>query len=124
MWKTTMDNKMDSIMKNQTWELVELLASKSMVIYKWVYKAKEEMKGKIEKYKARLVAKGYTQTARVDFDETFSLVAKMNIVRIVIALATIQNWKISQLDIKSVFLNGELEEEVYTKQPKGYIKEG
>lgn len=81
-----MDLETNSIVKNQTWELVELPPNKPVVNCEWNYKMKEGANGKIEKHKARLVAKGYTQTTRVDFEETFSLMAKLNTVRIVIAL--------------------------------------
>lgn len=115
---------MESIMKNQTWELVELPPNKPIVNCKQIYKIKEGANGNIEKYKARLVAKGYTQIARVDYEETFSSIAKLNTVRAVIALAAQKNQKIYQLDVKSAFLNGEIEEVIYMTQPEGYTEKG
>ena len=89
---------------------------------KWVYKTKYDENGKIEKYKARLVAKGYSKKYGVDYTEVFAPVARMDTVQMIIALAAHKNWIISQLDVKSVFLHGELSEEVYVEQPRGYEK--
>jgi hypothetical protein len=89
-----------------------------------VYKIKKDAEGKLVKHKARLVAKGYVQEQGVDFEEVFAPVARMESVRLLMALAVQESWKLHHMDVKSAFLNGELEEEVYVKQPLGYIKEG
>lgn len=86
-----MNAETDAITKNQTWDLVELPLNKLVVNCKWVYKVKKGVDGKIGKFNARLVAKGYTQTVGINFDETFSLVAKLNTVRTMIALTTQNN---------------------------------
>ena len=78
----------------------------------------------MEKYKARLVAKGYKQKVGIDYEEVFAPVARIETVRLVISLATQNKWKIFQLDVKSAFLNGYLNEEVYIDQPKGYVRSG
>ena len=77
--------------------------------------------GSIDKFKARLVANGYSQQEGIDFEETYALVAKLNTIRLLVALATKHNRRIHQLDVKSAFLNGDLKEEVYLQQPKGFV---
>lgn len=91
---------------------------------KWVYKTKLNENGDIDKHKARLVAKGYAQCYGIDYNEVFAPVARLDTIRTIIAIASHSGWEIFQLDVKSSFLHGELEEEVYVNQPEGFIKRG
>nr|GEY18901.1 ribonuclease H-like domain, reverse transcriptase, RNA-dependent DNA polymerase [Tanacetum cinerariifolium] len=91
---------------------------------KWVFKTKRDAKGKIIKYKARLVAKGYVQEPGIDFDEVFAPVARIETVRLILALAAYRGWQVHHLDVKSAFLHGDLKEEVYVIQPEGFIQQG
>ena len=119
-----MDDEIATIEKNNTRELVDLPKNKEVIGLKWVYKTKYKEDGSIQKHKARLVAKGYSQQPRIDFNETFAPVARMETIRIVLALAAQMELPIYQLDVKSAFLNGELQEEVYVEQPEGYVIKG
>eukprot|EP00253_Pinus_taeda_P029593 PITA_29593 len=123
-WKIAMEQEYDSIIRNNTWELVELPRGKQVIGFKWLYKPKINTDGTIEKLKSRLVAKGYTQKKGIDYEETFTPVAKLNTIRMLIALATKKHWIMQQLDVKSTFLNGELKEEVYLEQPEGFFQKG
>ena len=88
---------------------------------KWVYKRKRGVDGKVETFKARLAAKGYTQKEGIDYDETFSPVAMLKSIRILFSIATHYDYEIWQMDVKTAFLNGNLEEEIYMMQPEGFI---
>lgn len=123
-WKQAMDEEIESIEKNNTWELTTLPRGQKTIGVKWVYKAKKNAKGEIEKYKARLVAKGYKQKQGVDYEEVFAPVARLETIRMIIAIAAQYKWSIHQMDVKSAFLNGLLEEEVYVEQPEGYVVKG
>lgn len=123
-WKNAMKLEIQSIEKNQTWELVKLPPHAKKIGVKWVYKKKLNEEGKIEKYKARLVMKGYAQTAGVDYTEVFALVARWDTIRSLLVLAAQRGWSVFQLDVKSAFLYGELKEEVYVDQPEGFVKAG
>jgi hypothetical protein len=123
-WVEAMDREMQSIEKNKTWELVKLPTGKKPIGLKWVYKLKKNSDGEVVKHKARLVAKGYVQKFGVDYEEVFAPVARLDTVRVLLALAANQGWKVHHLDVKSAFLHGELGEEVYVSQPEGYIVKG
>jgi hypothetical protein len=123
-WIHAMDEEIRAIEKNNTWELVSLPKGHKAIGVKWVYKAKKNIKGEIERYKARLVAKGYIQKAGIDYDEVFAPVARLETIRLIISLAAQHKWKIHQMDVKSAFLNRLLEEEVYIEQPLGYKVKG
>ncbi|TYK28116.1 Zinc finger, CCHC-type [Cucumis melo var. makuwa] len=102
--------------------MVDLPEGKNAIGLKWVYKTKFAADGSLEKHKARLVVKGYAQQHGIDFEETFSPVARFKTMRIVLALPAQQQWPVYQFDVKSAFLNGELQEEVYVEQPEGFVK--
>lgn len=123
-WKDAMDEEIKSITKNDTWELTTLPRGHKAIGVRWVYKAKKNAKGEVERYKARLVAKGYSQRQGIDYDEVFAPVARLETIRLIISLAAQNKWKIYQMDVKSAFLNGFLEEEVYIEQPLGYEVKG
>ncbi len=116
-----MDEKMTALDVNATQELVVLLEDKKTIGCKWVYKVKHNADGSVSRYKARLVAKGYAQTYGIDYEETYSLIAKMTTIRAIIAMATTKGWSLHQMDVKNVFLHGYLQEEVYMEQPPGYV---
>ncbi|GJV14093.1 ribonuclease H-like domain, reverse transcriptase, RNA-dependent DNA polymerase [Tanacetum coccineum] len=123
-WIEAMEIELDSINKNNTWTLTTLPTNQKAIGLKWVFKTKRDAKGKIIKYKARLVAKGYVQEQGIDFDEVFAPVARIETVRLILALATYHGWQVHHLDVKSVFLHEDLKEEVYVTQPEGFIQQG
>lgn len=116
-WKQAMDAEMAAILENKTWELTTLAPGQRAIRLKWVFKVKRDPAGNIVKHKPRLVAKGYAQRHGVDFDEVFAPVARMEMVRLLLALATHNGWQVHHMDVKSAFLNGDLAEEVYVHQP-------
>ena len=115
---------MESMYSNSVWELVALPERFRPIRNKWIYKRKKGPDGKFETYKARLVAKGYTQKERVDYEETFSPVAILKSIRNLLSMAASLDYEIWQMDVKTVFLNGNLDEEIYMSQPKGFIEKG
>jgi Reverse transcriptase (RNA-dependent DNA polymerase) len=118
-WLCAMQEELQALKKNDTWELVNLPAGERVVGCKWVYTVKQTPQGKVERYNARLVAKGYSQTYDNDYNETFAPVAKMGTVRMLVSCAANFNWPLHQLDVKNVFLHGDLKEEVYMEIPSG-----
>lgn len=116
-WIETINKGIESIKKNKTWSLVNLPNKAKVVGFKWIFKMKLNAEGVLEKHKARLVAKGYSQKHEIDYGEVYAPTARMKMVRTIVFLAAQRQWKIHQLDVKSVFLHGELEEDVYVKQP-------
>lgn len=117
-----MEDELQALEHNHTWDLTFLPAGKKIIGTKWVYRVKYKADGTVDRYKARLVAKGYTQVAGLNFFESFSPVAKVVTVRIFLALATCKAWPIHQLDINNAFLHGYLKEDVYLALPEGYTK--
>ena len=103
------NDEMATLDVNETWELVPLPKGKKSIGCKWVYKVNHKSDGSIEIYKARLVTKGYAQTYGIDYEETFSPVAKMETVRAIIAVAASKVWTLHQMDVKNAFLHGELQ---------------
>jgi hypothetical protein len=120
VWRKAMDAEIEAITKNETWELTTLPSGSKAIGVKWIFKTKYNEKGKIEKHKARLVAKGYTQRYGIDYGEVFAPVARWDTIRSVLALAANNGWNVFQLDVKSAFLHGELDEDIYVEQPLGY----
>ncbi len=120
-WDNAMDEEMAALDVNATWELVVLPKDKKAIRCKWVYKVKHNAYGYVSRYKARLVAKGYAQTYGIDYEETYNPVAKMTNIRSIIAMAAAKGWSLHQMDVKNVFLHGDLQEEVYMEQPLSYV---
>ena len=119
-----MEEELNMNDKNNTWNLVDPPKGKDIIGLKWVYKTKYNEDGSIQKHKARLVAKGYSQQPRVDFNETFAPIAIIETIRLVLAITAQLELNVYQMDVKSAFLNGELKEEVYVGQPRGYEFKG
>jgi vacuolar-type H+-ATPase catalytic subunit A/Vma1 len=119
-WIRAMNEELDQIEKNNTWELVPRPEDKNVIGSKWVFKNKMNEKGQVVRNKARLVCKGYAQVEGHDFDETFAPVARLEAIIMFLAYSCHKNFKVYQMDVKSTFLNGELEEEVYMEQPEGF----
>ena len=123
-WRSAMIEGMDALNGNGTCNLVHLPTEKKAIGCRWVFAVKVNPDGSVARLKARLVAKGYAQTYGVDYSDTFSHVAKMTSVRLFISLVATHNWDLHQLDIKNVFLHGNLQEEVYMEQPLGFVAQG
>ena len=114
-----MQEEIKSLYANDTWDLVSLPKGRKALPNKWVYKVKK-IEGK-PKYKARLVAKGYAQKEGIDFQEVFSPVVKMTTLRVLFALTAMLNLELYQMDVKIAFLHGDIDEEIYMKQPEGFV---
>ena len=108
-----MQEEYSSITKNDVWEVVPRPEGKSVVTSRWLYKIKHVADGSIEKFKARFVARGFSQVEGVDYEETFAPVARYTSIRSIISIAAEMGWKIHQMDVKTAFLNGFIQEEVY-----------
>eukprot|EP00253_Pinus_taeda_P025994 PITA_25994 len=121
-WEATMDEEYNSLIENQTWDLVPLPSNRKLVRCKWLYWTKKSSNGQVSRYKARLVAKGFQQVHGVDYDETFSPVAKMDSIRLALSIAAVRGWEVHHMDVKNAFLHGDLEEEIYMEQPPGYMQ--
>ncbi|KAG8481678.1 hypothetical protein CXB51_026593 [Gossypium anomalum] len=119
-WKQTMLDELSMIEKNQTWELVAKRANRKVIGVKWVFRAKYNADGTLNKLKPRMVVKGFRQKYGINYLETFAPVARLDTIRLLVALAVQKQWQIHQLDVKLVFLNGFLDEEIYVEQPEGF----
>ena len=119
-WKDAMREERSALENNKTWEIVERPKGKNIVDCKGIFTLKYKADGPLERHKARLVVKGYTQTYGVDYQDTFAPVAKMNTVRILLSLATHDNWQLIQYDVKNTFLHSDLDEEIYMNIPPGF----
>ncbi|GKD76345.1 zinc finger, CCHC-type containing protein, partial [Tanacetum coccineum] len=123
-WKEAINDKMDSIMSNNTWVLADLPQGCKPLGCKWIFKRKLKLDGTIEKFKARLVIQGFKQKSGIDYFDTYTPVARISNIRLLIAMASIHNLIIHQMDVKTSFLNAELDDEVYMNQPQGFIMPG
>jgi hypothetical protein len=115
-----MQEEYDSIMHNDVWEVVPRLEGKLVVTSRWLYKIKYVADGSIEKHKDRFVARGFSQIEGIDYDETFVPVARYTSIRSIMAIVAEMGWNIHQMDVKTTFLNGFIEEEVYIEHSYGF----
>ena len=116
-WKNACDDEIESLVKNGTWELVNLPIGKTTIGCKWVMKKKRGADGNVNRYKSRVVAQGFTQRKGIDYQEVFSPVVRYSSIRMVLAVANQFDMEVHQMDVMSAYLNGILEEEIYMKQP-------
>ena len=119
-WKKAMAKEIAALTEHETWKLVDLPSGANVVGCKWVYKTKRKANGEIDRHKARLVAQGYSQEEGIDYNEVFAPVAKYKSIRTVLAIANQLDLEVHQMDVVSAFLNGDLEEVIYMKQPEGF----
>ncbi|GJX43983.1 retrovirus-related pol polyprotein from transposon TNT 1-94 [Tanacetum coccineum] len=124
LWKEAIKDEMDSILGNQTWELAELPKGVRPIGSKWVFKKKLNPDGSISAFKAILVAKGYRQKEGINYFDTHAPVARISSIRTLIVISAVKGLYIHQMDVKTAFLNGYLNEEVYMEQPKGFVIQG
>lgn len=122
LWMTAMEEELQSLHKNKTWELVKRPKNKNIVGCKWVYKKKVGTQGNTGvQHKARLVAKGYSQREGVDFNEVFAPVVRHTSIRVLLSIVTAQDLELEQLDVKTAFLHGDLDENIWMEQPTGFV---
>ena len=125
MWKDAMEEEMSSLHNNDTWELTELSKGKKAIGYKWVYAKKQgSLKEDTVRYKVRLIAKGYAQREGIDYNEIFSHVVKHSSIQILLTLVAQYELDLDQLNVKTAFLYGDLDEEIYMTQPMGFKTAG
>ncbi|MCO5559928.1 hypothetical protein L7F22_013532 [Adiantum nelumboides] len=120
-WEQAMQSEYNSIMANKTWKLIELPEGEQALPCKWVYKTKHTTDDPEPKYKARLVAKGFKEKKGVDFDEIFSPMIKMTTLGLLLGLVATEDMELIQMDVKTAFLHGDLEEDIYMVQPEGFV---
>ena len=119
-----MEEEISAIFKNKTWTVVKPQGNIKPIGVKWVFRVKKDSGGRILRHKARLVVKGYAQREGINFGEIFSPVARMDSIRILIAIAAQEKWELHHLDVKTAFLNGEIKEDIYITQPEGFEVKG
>jgi transposase InsO family protein len=123
-WKEAEQEEINSVKKARTWKLVKLPPNRQPIGCKWVYKTKYNENGTLDKYKARLVAKGFAQKHGIDYTETFAPVVRFSSIRALLAIGAYYDLEIHQMDVKTAFLNGDLDHDIYMKQPEGYEVKG
>lgn len=120
LWKEAIDEEMDALRRNNTWDIVTRPKDRAVVGSRWVFKVKHRADGSVDRYKARLVAKGFSQIPGTDFEETYAPVARFDSLRLLLALAAHNNWNVHQMDVKSAFLYGKLDRDLYMEIPDGF----
>lgn len=123
-WIEAMNDEMKSLHKNNTWTICKLPEDRKAIASKWIYTVKTDQNGKVNRFKARLVAQGFSQKFGIDYNHVFAPVAKHSTLRILLSIASKENFIVKHLDVKTAFLNGKLQETIYMKQPAGYEIEG
>jgi hypothetical protein len=118
-----MQEEYNSLLENQTWDLVPLPSGRKIFIWRWVYRTKSATDGQINRYKSKLVAKGFQQVHGIDYDETFAPVAKMDSIRSELSIVETKGWEVYQMDVKNAFLHGDLSEDIYMEQPQGFMQD-
>jgi hypothetical protein len=124
LWKRATEEEIEYLDKNEAWDIVELTNGRNPIHSKWVFKKKLNVEGKVEKCKAQLVEKDYSQVEGIDFGEIFSPVAKLTSIRFMLFVATSSDFEVENMVVKKTFMHGDLEEEIYMKQPEGYVVKG
>lgn len=123
-WKKAMQEEYDSLIKYNTWELVKVPRNCILVTCKWIYKVKMCTNGTVERFKARSMARGFSQVEGLDFKETYSPVARLESIRVLLSIASNYDMEMLYFDIKTAFLYGSLAEDTYMIQPRGFEKDG
>jgi hypothetical protein len=123
-WHRAMEEELRSIEENRTWTLTELPQGRRAIGLKWVFKVKRDEHGAVVRHKARLIVKGYAQRHGIDYDEVFAPMVRMEAVRLLLALAAHEGWEVHHMDVKTAFLNGDLQEEVFVEQALGFAQAG
>ncbi|KAL1582041.1 hypothetical protein WHR41_09299 [Cladosporium halotolerans] len=124
LWRDAMDDEMLSHAENQTWDVVDLPPGQKVLSGKWVYRLKRGPEGEIKRHKGRWVVRGFEQREGIDYDEVFAAVVKPASFRPIFALAAVNDLEIEQMDVKTAFLHGKIEETIYVKMPTGYAQDG
>ena len=119
-WREAIDEEMNALRRNETWTVVPRPNDRSIVGSRWVFKVKHDAEGSIERYKARVVAKGFSQIPGTDFEETYAPVVRFDSLRLLLALAAQNNWDVVQVDVRSAFLHGKLDRDIYIEIPDGF----
>ena len=122
--KAMNDLEIESMCFNSVWEIVDLPEGVKPIGWKWIYKRKRDLAGKVQTFKAKLVEKGYTQRKAVDYEETFFPVAMLKSIKILLSIVTFYDYEIWQIDVMTVFLNDNLEEIIFLSQSEGFITHG
>ena len=123
-WLLALQDEITSLQQNNVFEVVDKLPTIKSLPCKGVFKIKYDQLGNVQRYKARLVAKGFKQVNGVDYAETFAPVARHSTLRLLLTIAAAKNWEVENIDIKTAFLNGDLEEELYMDIPTGFEQPG
>ena len=124
MWMIAMQEEMEALHKNKTWDLITLPQGRKTIGNKWVYKIKRDGNDQVERYRARFVVKGFAQKEGIDFNEIFTPVVRLTIIKVVLAMCATFDLHLEQLDVKTAFLHGNLEEEIYMLQSEGFVEIG